>query len=174
MKELFVVMCTLYFLSGCVSNPDYPDSWAEISSDRYCQEINGKFRNAGINQDGHEVRLYSYLFGEISTEVDYIEMLTSNNEITVSAYSKGKLVKEHIEDIAERSCNNGLLEIDISASEDGIDREGVVGYVLERNRFSISESNDLIIHRSSTGAVLVFIIPVVGSIWSWAKFSEIN
>ncbi len=174
MKVLTTLASILTLLPGCVSNPSYPTSWDTVLDEKKCPRIDGKYLNSGVDHTGREINLSSFLFRTDNVKADYVRFTTTNNKVTIDVFNDGELVINHIENINNDYCEDQQVEFDLPETEGGVNRGGVLGYTWESALFSKNEGDDFLIHHNSSAIGIVYIIPIIGSAWSWIKFTEIK
>lgn len=172
--KFFIVLLSFVFLSGCISHPDYPSEWPEISDTNKCPHIDGFYSGVGKNQEGREANLYNLIFGGNSKTVEAIEITTIDHEINIHAYDNNKIVDSRAISNELYKCNNSLIEIGEAIPEGGINREGVVGVAWGNTLLSNNINGNLVVRSDSGGVAVVLLIPVAGSMRSWYQFSAIE
>lgn len=176
---LIVAVCTVLG-PGCSYHAEYPAHWPEIAAagSELCPELAGTYRNAGERWAGkgsspqyQPPYLSSYFFTDAATAAKAGVIVLSEPEdgrLRIEAGNNGGafMWAEKYRG-SDYNCEDGWLTV----SETRSVAENVSGW--ERTVYWIRKASDgsLIVQIRSSGAGVVFVVPVAGSTTEWVRFA---
>lgn len=177
--KYFLLTCITFLFVGCVLKKSYPSNWASINMQ--CSEISGVYKNQNEKKDTFAYEdLYSSLFPYINLKesvfdirnVKFIRLEKEKDIISVFALDKDYTVLNSTELNILSNCKDGLIHIEYKRDEQGIFRDGLIGYVSNKLTIGNDKKESLILKFDGIGVGMYGPLPlmVVGN--DWYRFSK--
>lgn len=177
---LILAVCTA-LAAGCSYHAEYPAHWPEIAAagSELCPELAGTYRNAGERWAGEGSSpqyqppyLAGYFFTDAAAAAKAEGIVLSepaDGRLRIEAKTDGGVLMavDKYRD-SDYRCMEGWLAV----SETRSMAENVSGW--ERIVYLMRRASDgsLIVQIRSSGAGLVFVVPVAGSSTEWVRFEK--
>ncbi|OUR65555.1 hypothetical protein A9Q79_00735 [Methylophaga sp. 42_25_T18] len=186
-KNVVTAISFVFPLTGCVHIESPPESWGEIQSNveaSGCNNISGKYSNAGTKPNGNKVYLATWLEPKLKKKnpkeerrfladlfaAKTVELkLTENEYLTVSTRGYG-ISGNRSWTMRKTKCIEGVLTIqdDGDISGDNVAAVGLGSITIYRSE------KHLVVNSHGFAGGIILLIPFVGYGSDWARFSVLD